>query len=392
MALDIGVAFPLAFDLKSRQKFDDLLASLGQDLRERTGLDFDFFSISEALACVDAFGQANRDDHFLVADFGGSTLDVALYTSKGAGHKPVLHQLGSLEFAGETFIQAFAAAKQADLKAQEAFAWQVRDAIMAGECRERFGNEDAAQRVLSRFRAAAFEYLRTMAAAFSQDHPAEKVRLLLAGNAWHLSEAFDPSASSEIWRTVFRKTYRGMVARVGSEALELYDSPEMDALPSTKHYVVIGALNNAASSRKRRQLRVVRSEDPATDLDEVQIRLPAGRQLRFSKIGANDASRTFEWFHLVGEGAHHAGLSAPELRGAKIDFDLRTLPPPSASWTSYLLTAFKVDSLEQLPYPAPERLRAQIGQELTGDPEGYLGKGPLQLILEGHWKQELKKV
>ncbi len=386
----VGMAFPLAFGMPGKQKMRTLLTRLEDQLRERTGLRVDFFSVNEAIACVDAFGAANKGETYLVADLGGATLDVALYTAQGPRRKPDLHQLGSIEFAGETFIEAFAATKEADEKRREMLAWQVRDAILAGECRERYGKQDAAQRVLGRFRSAAFEYLRTMIAAFHKRQKTKTVKLVLAGNGWHLTDAFDPNASADMWKTVYRRTYEGLVGRLGGENLELYMSPEMDALPSTKHFVVIGALRNATSSSQRKQLEIVDSS--GEDAAENQVRLPSGRGVRFSRVGTTRRSKKLGWSILVGEGAKLEAFADHELKDAAIDFDFGDLPDADAGWVAYLLSSFGVARLEDLPYPAEQRLRALILAGITGDPSAYLDKGPLQLILENTWAQSLSRI
>ena len=378
----VGMAFPLAFGASFRRKMVDLLAALQVDLRERTGLLFDFYSVNEAIACADAFGSPNKGETYLIADLGGATLDVALYTAAAQVGKHTIHQVGSLEFGGETFIAAFAASKDKDAKRQEQIAWQVRDDILEGRSRERYGREDAAKRILGRYRAAAFEYLRTMIAAYHKTAPASRVKLVLAGNGWHLSEAFDAGNGAAPWKTVYRNTYNTMVGRLADTHLELYLSPEMDVLPSTKHFVVIGALRNASGGRRRRQLEVHNGEDGGENLS----RLPSGRAVEFSQIGSGGRSLDIHWFRLVGEGAKLDDFSDLELKNASIACRVDETPESPPEWISYLTASFGVDRPEDFPYPTPERLREKILAELKGDPQCYLSKGPLQLILEEHWR------
>ena len=386
----IGMAFPLAIGTAGKRKMLDLLNALQSGLQQKTGLRFDFYSVNEAIACVDAFGAANKGETYLIADLGGATLDVALYTSQGLARKPDLHQLGSLEFAGETFVAAFAATKETDLDRQASFTWQVRDDILEGRSRTRYGSEDSAKRILGRFRAAVFEYLRTMVATFHKTEPDKRIKLVLAGNGWHLSDAFDASTSAATWKASYREIYSGMVERLANEHLELYLSPEMDALPSTKHFVVLGALRNASGDTRRRQLEV--GQNSSTDERESRSRLPCGRTLVFSQVGDSGGSLTMEWFQLVGEGAKLKEFSSLELRDAASNCELQELPGATKSWMSYLLASFGVSRPEDLPYPPQQRLREQILGELAGDPYSFLGKGPLQLILESTWTNYLRQV
>ena len=143
----VGIAFPLAFGVGTRHKMIQLLDTLQADLKERTGLETEFYSVNEAIACVDAFGSPNKGDTYLIADLGGATLDVALYTAGVEAGKHKIHQLGSLEFGGETFVSAFVAGKETDSGRQNQLAWQVRDDILEGRSRDRYGREDAAKRI-----------------------------------------------------------------------------------------------------------------------------------------------------------------------------------------------------------------------------------------------------
>jgi hypothetical protein len=380
----VGIAFPLAFGAAARQKMVHLLGALQANLKERTGLQFDFYSVNEAIACADAFGSPNKGETYLIADLGGATLDVALYTAGAEAGKHTIHQLGSLEFGGETFVAAFVAGKDTDAERQNQIAWQVRDDILEGRSRDRYGREDTAKRILGCFRAAAFEYLRTMVAAHRETAPMDTVKLVLAGNGWHLSEAFDAGNGAAPWRTVYRDTYRTMVGRLDDPHLELYLSPEMDVLPSTKHFVVIGALRNASGDSRRRQLEVHGGQDGVDSLS----RLPSGRGVEFSMIGGS-GSLDIPWSRLVGEGAKFDDFSDRELKNAAIACKAEETPEAPLGWISYLTHSFGVGLPENLSYPTPERLRAQILAELTGDPQCYLGKGPLQLILEKHWSTRL---
>lgn len=380
----VGMAFPLAFGAGARQKMIQLLDTLQTDLKERTGLDFEFYSVNEAIACADAFGSPNKGETYLIADLGGATLDVALYTAGAEVGRHTIHQLGSLEFGGETFVTAFVASKETDAGRQNQLAWQVRDDILEGRSRDRYGREDAAKRILGCFRAAAFEYLRTMVAAYHESAPTDNVKLVLAGNGWHLSEAFDAGNGAAPWRTVYRDTYRTMAGRLADPHLELYLSPEMDVLPSTKHFVVIGALRNASGDSRRRQLDIYDGQDGVDSLS----RLPSGRGVEFSLI-SNSGSLDIPWSRLVGEGAKFNDFSDRELKNAAIACKAEETPEAPLGWISYLSASFGVDRPEDLPCPTPERLRAQILAELKGDPQCYLGKGPLQLILEKHWSTSL---
>src|SRR5579885_1507702 len=146
----LGFAFPLAFHNEARRRMQQLLDEMDSILHEATGFDFESYSINESTACVRAFGAFNPGDTFLVADMGGGTMDLSFFTVRGAQDNEV-HQMGSVKFAGETYVGALTRKKRPNLQGQEAFYWKLKDSINTEESRDEYGKDDAAQTILHRF-------------------------------------------------------------------------------------------------------------------------------------------------------------------------------------------------------------------------------------------------
>src|SRR5262249_1421944 len=127
----LGFAFPLAFDYAARKGMHTLLAELREELALIAApFGFEFYSIDESHACVKAFGRPNPEDTYLVADMGGGTMDLALFTGDE------MQQIGSVQFAGEDYLRAFVRKKRPDEERQKQFKWELRDLIIEGKCHE----------------------------------------------------------------------------------------------------------------------------------------------------------------------------------------------------------------------------------------------------------------
>ena len=280
--LNLGFAFPLAFGFDARSQMRDILHKVKIAL-EASGCEADCFSISESRACVRAFGSPRPNENFLVADMGGGTLDLALFTARGDDEDPVMHQIGSLRYAGEHYVHAFAEHGQLNV-------WKVRDEISSGLSWQRYGGNPGAAKILDRFVAFAFEYLRTMLLAFRHEQKDANVSLVLVGNGWHLADAFSQSRQQQSSRAVFEGTYKHIVAKLGVPDIQLYLKEPLSNLPSSKHLVVIGALQNSWNGHGRRELNLEETEQP---------KLPAGRGMQ---LGTDENGKRFQWYDLVGDG------------------------------------------------------------------------------------------
>ncbi len=360
--LNLGFAFPLAFGFPDRREMKDLLQSLKASL-EKTGCEADNFSISESRACVRAFGKPRLNENFLVADMGGGTLDLALFTTGDSEDRNTMHQIGSLRYAGENYVATFAQHAQEKI-------WKVRDAISSGVSSRAYGKDPAAQRILQRFIGFAFEYLRTMLAAFEQAQENSAIKLVLVGNGWHLTDAFSPDMNPRL----FKERYENLVNLLALPGVTLYLEAPLPALPSSKHLVVIGALRNAWGGGGTREL----------NSDETQLsKLPAGRGMQLGKPGPSQ--KRFAWFDLVGGAISLTGLSLPDLK-ADSEFFLNEMPLLRDPWKKRLLDEFGAATVGQIPYPNEMEMREQVNVE--GDPP-KVQQGPLQVILEQSWIKKL---
>lgn len=372
ITVHMGFAFPLAFDYQAREGMKKLLEELEGHLWELTGLGFESYSINESQACVRAFGVFNPGETFLVADMGGATMDLAFFTFE-EGQSIDMHQIGSIRFAGESYVQSLSEKKKPDRERQAQFQWELRDLIVQGECHEKYGQDQDSQTILRRFTGLAFEYLRTMVAAFQREYPERRINLVLVGNGWHLVEAFTRETRTRGPQRVFQEYYNDLLERLSETRLRLRDP--LPSLPSPKHLVVIGALKNITGSQKKRELE----KEP--DLSK----LPAGRAMRF-RCGPKEVA----WYELVGEGIPWEGFSQEDLRNEGLDILFDEMAPLDGRWKEHLLDIFEVDDEHRIPYPPEPTLREKIINAIQGTPP-KLSKGPLQIILETYWVERLKK-
>lgn len=367
----IGFAFPLAFEYEARAQFRRMLDGLAAELARMTGLSVDMSpSINESKACVNAFGSFNGET-FLVADMGGGTLDLALFSYDPDGTMRQ-HQMGSLRYAGERCVEALAV--HLGIPAETNV---LREAIARGESAKKFGKETA-ERVVTQFATIAFEFLRVMVAAYRAelDRPEEPIHVVLIGNGWHLIEAFSGQVKVRGGKNVYRELYADMVAAVGDAHLVFYDRSPLSEFPSSKHLVVAGTLQNVTAQSTIDELR----EDMIA-----LAQLPAGRSMTV-------AGESMAWSTLVGEGKSlPAGLNLPTAREATIYIELDKVPgnPPPA-WMKRLANSVGAKSNSFLPYPTPPELLRELRHGLVGTPP-KLKRGPLQLIVELEWSQALSR-
>lgn len=390
----VGVAFPLTFDYNARKARMELMERLGK----RLGSDyyrFDFYSIDESHACVRALGDPNPSDTFLVADMGGGTTDLALvkgeYVLQLSGHgaegansiEPI--QIGSIEFAGGDFMRALVSKKPGDKDERDRLGWELRDLITQGRCYEQYGSDAAAHTVLNRLTAIAFEFLRTMVAALQQHEQPTKINLVLVGNGWHLAEAFSSDTGRRDAKYVFNQYYNHLVEFINSGSLQFLSSASnegrlLQKLPSSKHLVVIGALQNTVAESKGTK------DDGGRPL--TLSKLPAGRDM---SIRTRDTNRTKAvlWNERVGEDVPWQGYTEKELTEGEFTFDFEADTGITGAWFQYLLTTFGMGNQRILPYPSTMEMKRAASRNIQGNPP-KMHKGPLQIIIESTWKDKLK--
>lgn len=393
----IGFAFPLAFHYAARQDRMKLIREIG-DALGNASYRFEFFSTDESHACVRAFGSPNPDDTFLVADMGGGTMDLALFTGRyvlqlnasndgrargdgkeGERERPL--QIGSVELAGGDFMSALVSKKYEATEERERFYWELRDLITQNRSHEQYGADGAAKAVLDRLTGIAFEFLRTMVAALQNSEPRDEIHLVLVGNGWHLAEAFNSETRSRNAKRVFDEYYDNLVKYLNFPSLRFLnrDDDLLGRLPSSKHLVVIGALENAVNES--------RADIKAGSRAETLSKLPAGRSMRIKMSDDTYRTRDVPWNELVGEDVPWTGFTEQELHAAEYTFDLDAMPGLTQAWLRYLSNKLKGGG--DLPTPAPMALKRALINNIKGSPP-KLYKGPLQLIVEGSWKERLK--
>lgn len=364
--LRLGFAYPLAFSYDSRRRLHGSLESLRQRLRQQTGCEATAYSINESRASVRAFGMHEPGETFLVADMGGGTLDLGLCRFNPQGPDNFL-QIGSLRFAGEAWLHAVARRIAPGEAEFEASYWKLRDALSRGNVGDLYPNDTQIAELLDRFLPMALEFVRTMLAAFRQQHPDDPVKVLLVGNGWRLCELSAGAGVNP--QQALRAFYKTRLAWFDLPGVELYYH-DIPGVASVKHLVAFGALRNARTEQEKE----LQGDAYYPSL------LPAGRRLSFRLPGR---ALDIKWHHLVGDGWVFEAPPA-ELRAATIDCDVQQGPASPARWEPWLRAA-----LPHSRYPRAEELRQAILDEIKGST--FLFKGPLQLVLENHWRPSLER-
>lgn len=363
-ALDIGFAYPLAFDYSKRRDFASLLGDLKSWLGASAGFAAETYTINESLASVRAAGAYNPNDLFLVADMGGRTLDIALFSYQA---DPVeqrnprhLHQIGSIDFGGEIFVDALARRWGG---AREESYWKLRDSITRGTAAAEHHQDATMATLLDRFQPMALEFLRVLLAAYCHaDGNGRALRVLFVGNGWRLRELTaggrDPAA-------VQREYFDNAVRQFEMSGVGLGETA-IQGIANSKHWVACGALHAAKVDNSR---ELEHTEFPS--------RMPAGLSMAF-------AGQPLAWHELTGEG-EGAWECADEaiVRTSPIDFDFESGPPPSQAWAAILGRIFRGTAAR---YPSAAVLRQSVLSKLYNR---RLLKGPLALVVESHWKRLL---
>ena len=359
--LEIGCAFPLAFEFAKRRDFEQVIRGLADWTTRELGFEAGQAITNESLAAVRVQGAFNPGDLFLVADMGGRTLDISLfsYQSDPAQQTDVrnMHQIGSMDFGGELFLRSAANAKALSKEDAETEYWKLRDQISSGTAGQ--GSFDNKVRdLLDRFQPMALEFVRILVEAFRDIHTEARgpIRLLLVGNGWRLRELFagklDPAS-------VFERYFGDSLSAMGIEGLLLGDT-RVDGIPNSKHWVACGSLYNARQASVRRQA-------------ESLSRIPSG-------LSFHADAQEVKWSTLLGDGgwnsANGAGVQA-------ITFDRASIPKASSSWTERLRRCF---GNNENPLPSDARLREAL---IAGFENSRFRKGPMTIVLENHWKNLL---
>lgn len=347
--LRFGFAYPLAFSFQQRRDYRSMLADFKVWVHSQGGFTPpSITSLNESLAAIRAYGEHNPNEQFLIADMGGRTLDVALFSYAPTG-ACYYHQIGSLDFGGEIYLH-----RVTESDGEGAY-WELRQRIFSGQIASYGANAQMVKR-LDRFQIMALEYLRTMLACH-RVKDSGTVNLILIGNGWRLRDLTagrgDPIQN-------FREYFERMLGYFELPNVKLLDA-DMAGIESLKHWVAVGALRWAA----RGQPHELEAGEFYGD------KLPAGRNFTI-------AGRRFEWCEMVGLGGEP--LDDPSLLGQEpTDCELESGPTLTERWMRQLDRA--VPSATR--YPEMARLRDWLHGSVTND---KVVRGPLSLIVERHWK------
>jgi hypothetical protein len=356
----LGWSFPLAFGDKEREDYKRLWRELVQYAENELGVsEAQTFSVDESRANVEAFGQFNPGDSFLVADMGGETLDLALFTFL-ENEQVKYHQIGSIRFAGERYINCLLHRRNRD---SEEYYWKYRDEIHWGEVNSRLRGSRDAKNLLSEFITLAFEFLRTMYLAHGDRNP-PPVRLALVGNGWRFIEAVSEEIQRLPAEQVFQRFFDDIQSSLGvpSFSLQKTSTPAIQR----KHFVAQGALFYA-----HKELNMMREL-------KVETMLPAGRKITFSR---NAESRTLDWRDLVGDSDECFEIP---WQGGVVTVEMESGPQSSPEWQRRWSDVFP----QGIKNPRHEQLLRDLSENIGGAP-ARLKKGPLQLLLEKHWVKQL---
>lgn len=340
------LTFPLAFTDQQRRKMRFQQSELEKLVQAEFGHAIEFSNIDESRAAVRSLGSFNPGQHLLTADLGGRTLDLALFRVYELDKPPAIIQAGSVDLGGELFVDKLA-------RGNEERAWIIRDQIRSGQAAEQ-GMPSGHRIVLDRIQLLALEMIRTMVAALRRDGNDAEVSIYLLGNGWRLRDLFagpeGPVRYLQSWADMRLKNMQLDHCEIGI--------PDLDELHIThsKHIVANGALRYVSAA--------------AQSVNEQSLSLlPAGRRIEIIEGGV------IEWYQLVGDGGGPLNIDKIHSRGFHVVPECPELRETWEREISYFL----------LNLPSEAQLRDWILDHIVSDTNRLL-KGPLQLLIERHWK------
>lgn len=359
LSFRMGFAYPLTLQSKAFEETKVLLKEVCQDAHTRFGLEIVPTLVSESMAIKVLLGEGNTTDTFLVADLGGGTMDLSIFT----GNKSEPDQMGSLEFGGERLVDACA-------PKTELTPLQLSDLIRNQQCDGKFGGDQAITSVVNRFFMLALDYLQMMIGAYRESRPGQSIYLVLAGNGWHLVEHFSGETAVKTPGEIISEYYRPRVDAFGHPDVQL-ERP-MPQLPSSKHFVAVGVLKHL----------VLKKMDGRTS----KVMLPAGFAMSFSNAGSPVLS--VEWRQLVGDGVCFRVEGEQELKSLDlhVQYDGQST---NGTWKAHLLKALKTNAGASIPRSSELQMREWIRSVIIDGIEKRLLKGPRQLELENYWSNRL---
>lgn len=370
VALDIAFAYPLAFNSRQRAAFLGLIQEFRKDFGKESGFNITDFHINESEAAVRASGAPSPGSLFLVADMGGRTLDLALFAYRpdgGDAPEQTLYQIGSIDFGGEAFLEAVTRARTQTTAGEdfEKEYWNLRNKIHRGADTDALQHEAAVSKALEILQTVALEYLRTMLKALIEHPPQDvaeqasvlKIRLRLIGNAWKLRQLV---AGAEERSRFMHEYFVDSIGKFGLPGVEV-DGPIIPKISDSKHWVACGAL------------RAIPQQPKELEGQPYGSKLPAGRKMTLQ-------DESLEWWELIGtRGRKIDNITA---RQGHLNCDVTSVPEMHPEWKRIFDHYVPANGR----YPMDDALRDLL---LRSVEQGTFLKGPLQLLMEKHWKGKL---
>ena len=351
----LSVGYPLAFSYDQRKQMNVTLQELKKRVEKNFGHKLSFSRIDESRAAMKSLGAADVGTLTLVADLGGRTLDVVLFRVKSHHEAPEILQVGSVDLGGELFVDALS-------RQEPGNSWKYRDAIRRGTARLELGKQSRWRDVLNRLLLLALEFVRTMAAAHQHgEDNRDEIRLLLIGNGWRLLDIYSGNKDP---RLAFLEWAKMRAKRTGLSGVTVCEDV-LGGILSPKHYVAVGALKHAMEGGEGS------GSSPEESAGTI---LPAGRRLEFE--GSGDL---WEWYDMTGDSGKPFAGSASSAKNGKVTIKLASVPALQNQWSKEV-SSFLTD------LPSEDQMREWILKSVPGD---HLLKGPLQLLIENHWKHKI---
>jgi hypothetical protein len=370
--LKLGFAFPLAFDSEQRRSYDEDLETMRKNVRAWWTPESGFVtlgSVNESTAAVTAFGGQNPGDTYLLADLGGGSLDLALFTKSAGDDGFAYHHIGSYHFGGELLLQQIVQRLSPQQPPDDAVYWQTRNAILQGRVADQLrGHFRTLSTAADTFLPMALEIVRVSAEAFRHAQPATRVNVLLIGNGWRAAQ-FAPDRVRGLNESM----------TILSERCRNFENPSLNLLLdgkiAPKRYVGEGVM------RLLRQDLKNELHDEGKD----GTRLPAGVGFTMQYAGAKEPF-SVHWHQLLGADGEEVNVDGRRPNDVTIKFDTTDIPVPPVRWAPALQSAWEAAGLKG-PYPSDAEWLQLLQAGFDG---ARLLRGPFQIAVQEHWRRALE--
>lgn len=376
--LVLAVAFPLAFDHERRKALKEDLDGLKSSVENwfvdpttASPTSVSLLTVNESIAAARSHGGLNPGETVLVADLGGGSLDLALFTRGERPSEFSFHQVGSVHLGGELFIRRVSREIGGDVQ-DERRNWSIRDSVSAATVGRDFpANLPSFSRAAAVFLPLALEIVRQAALAHMAVTPKQSIKLHLAGSGWQTAR-FRQTAGSRADAEVHLREYASQF-----DLKDLNIGSLVDPRVPPKRVVSEGLLGLLKTSDLKNELnREV--PDPT--------KMVSGRAITISSPSSGK-SQDLPWHHLVGPGAQAATSVVADLHNAQVFLESAgsSTAPVSSSWATVFDSAINSLGLADA-FPSEAKMLAALQESFAGT---RFGMGPLQIAAERHWGPEL---